>query len=149
MEHADLAELELEDDGGRLRVVRSLAPDPTVSMPVAMPMGGATPAPFGSESAASASPSPEASVDVPEDDPSTVIVKSPMVGTFYRKPSPESPAYVEVGTKIDPESVVCIVEAMKVMNEIHAETKGVVAEILVEDGDSVEYGQGLFKVKTA
>src|SRR5690625_1583614 len=85
---------------------------------------------------------------VEEDDDSLVDIVSPMVGTFYRKPSPESDAYVQEGTKITESSIVCIVEAMKLFNEIEAETTGEVVEILVGDGELVEYGQPLFKVKT-
>ena len=74
-------------------------------------------------------------------------VKSPMIGTFYRSPSPESAAYVEVGTEVNPDTVVCIIEAMKVMNEIKAEAKGVVTQVLVENAKPVEYGQPLFKLR--
>jgi acetyl-CoA carboxylase biotin carboxyl carrier protein len=74
-------------------------------------------------------------------------VKSPMVGTFYKAASPESKPFAEVGTKISETSVVCIIEAMKIMNEIQSEVKGTVVEILVENGQPVEYGQKLFKVK--
>lgn len=70
-----------------------------------------------------------------------------MVGTFYRSPSPENPAFVDLGSKIEEKTVVSIIEAMKIMNEIQAETKGTVVEILVENGQPVEYGQRLFKVK--
>ena len=70
-----------------------------------------------------------------------------MIGTFYRSPSPESASYLEVGTEVSPDSVVCIIEAMKVMNEIKAEVKGVVTQILVENGKPVEFGQPLFKVR--
>jgi acetyl-CoA carboxylase biotin carboxyl carrier protein len=79
--------------------------------------------------------------------PGTVMIESPMVGTFYCSPSPESGAYTEVGARIEPDSVVCIVEAMKVMNEIKAEVSGVITEILVGDGEPVEFGQPLFLVK--
>ncbi|HAR00241.1 MAG: acetyl-CoA carboxylase biotin carboxyl carrier protein [Verrucomicrobiae bacterium] len=72
---------------------------------------------------------------------------SPMIGTFYDSPSPDSPAYVEVGTRVNAETVVCIVEAMKVMNEIKAEKSGVITELLVENARPVEFGQALFKVK--
>lgn len=75
-------------------------------------------------------------------------IVSPMVGTFYRKPAPEKPAYVEVGERVQPDKVVCIVEAMKLMNEIVAEVSGEVVKILVEDGQLVEYGQPLFLVKS-
>lgn len=76
-----------------------------------------------------------------------IEIKSPMIGTFYRSPSPESAAYVEVGTEVTPESVVCIIEAMKVMNEIKAEVKGVITQILVDNAKPVEFGQPLFKVR--
>ena len=74
-------------------------------------------------------------------------VKSPMIGTFYRRPSPDSDPFVEVGAAVEPDTVVCIIEAMKVMNEIKAEVKGVIAEVLVEDGKPVEYGQVLFRIE--
>ena len=70
-----------------------------------------------------------------------------MIGTFYRRPSPDSDPFVEVGTAMEPDTVVCIIEAMKVMNEIKAEVKGVIAEVLVEDGKPVEYGQALFRIE--
>src|SRR5690625_1117596 len=93
-------------------------------------------------------PKQEATTEVAEDDDSIVEIVSPMVGTFYRKPSPESDPYVEVGDKIEESTIVCIVEAMKLFNEIEAETNGEIVEVLVGDGELVEYGQPLFKVKT-
>jgi len=74
-------------------------------------------------------------------------IKSPMIGTIYRAPSPESGNYVEVGTEVNPDTVVCIIEAMKVMNEIKAEAKGVITQILVENAKPVEFGQPLFKIR--
>jgi acetyl-CoA carboxylase biotin carboxyl carrier protein len=74
-------------------------------------------------------------------------IKSPMIGTFYRSPSPESPPYVGLGTEVSPDTVVCIIEAMKVMNEIKAEVAGVISQSLVENAKPVEFGQPLFKVK--
>ena len=74
-------------------------------------------------------------------------IKSPMIGTFYRAPSPESGNYVEVGTEVNPDTVVCIIEAMKVMNEIKAEARGIITEILVENAKPVEFGQPMFKIK--
>ena len=76
-----------------------------------------------------------------------VEIKSPMIGTFYRAPSPESAPYVEVGTEVSPETVVCIIEAMKVMNEIKAEAKGVLTQVMVENAKPVEFGQPLFKLR--
>jgi acetyl-CoA carboxylase biotin carboxyl carrier protein len=74
-------------------------------------------------------------------------IKSPIVGTFYAKPSPDSEPYVDVGSHVEPQTLVCIIEAMKVMNEIKAETSGTIAEILVTNGQAVEYGQVLFRIK--
>ena len=77
----------------------------------------------------------------------TVEIKSPMVGTFYRAPSPESPAYVEVGQTIEPGQVICIVEAMKLMNEIKSEIRGKILEILVDNAEPVEFGQPIFLIE--
>jgi acetyl-CoA carboxylase biotin carboxyl carrier protein len=82
-----------------------------------------------------------------KDEPGISFIKAPMVGTFYRAASPESPAYVEVNSKVVENTVICIIEAMKIMNEIQAEVKGTVVEALVENGQPVEYGQRLFKIK--
>ena len=78
---------------------------------------------------------------------SELEIKSPMIGTFYRAPSPESAPYVDIGSEVNPEAVVCIIEAMKVMNEIKAEAKGVVTQVLVENAKPVEFGQPLFKIR--
>ena len=98
----------------------------TVAM--ALPQTAAAPAP-----AAAASPD--------------LDIKSPMIGTFYRAPSPESAPYVDVGTEVNPDTVVCIIEAMKVMNEIKAEAKGVSTQILIDNAKPVEFGQPLFKIR--
>lgn len=82
-----------------------------------------------------------------EDVPVGRTINAPMVGTFYKSPTPESDAYVKVGDKVTAESIVCILEAMKLFNEIQAELSGEIVEILVEDGQMVEYGQPLFRVK--
>ena len=74
-------------------------------------------------------------------------IKSPMIGTFYRAPSPEAASYVEVGVEVTPETVMCIIEAMKVMNEIKAEAKGVITQVMVENAKPVEFGQPLFKIR--
>ena len=90
---------------------------------------------------------PTASAPVPEPVNVGLEVKSSMIGTLYRRPSPDSDPFVEVGTAVEPDTVVCIIEAMKVMNEIKAEVKGMIAEVLVEDGKPVEYGQALFRIE--
>jgi acetyl-CoA carboxylase biotin carboxyl carrier protein len=97
-------------------------------------------------------PSPSAAPAVPAAAVATPTapeqeIKSPMIGTFYRAPSPEAAPYVEVGSEVNPDTVVCIIEAMKVMNEIKAETKGVITQVLVENAKPVEFGQPLFKVR--
>jgi acetyl-CoA carboxylase biotin carboxyl carrier protein len=76
------------------------------------------------------------------------IFKSPMVGTFYRKPSPDDPAFVKVGDSVNKGDTLCIIEAMKVMNEIQAEHSGEIVDVLLEDGESVEFGQALFKIRS-
>jgi len=83
----------------------------------------------------------------PQPDEDLVEIKSPIVGTFYVTPSPDSEPYVELGSAVRPQTVVCIIEAMKVMNEIKAEASGTIAEILVTNGQAVEYGQVLYRVK--
>ena len=97
--------------------------------------------------APAAIPAPAAPVQPPALPSNELEIKSPMIGTFYRAPSPESAPYVEVGTEVNPDTVVCIIEAMKVMNEIKAEAKGVITQVLVENAKPVEFGQGLFKVR--
>ena len=93
----------------------------------------------GAPPAVAAPPPPPVTVEVD--------IKSPMIGTFYRAPSPEAAPYVEVGTEVNPETVVCIIEAMKVMNEIKAEAKGVITQAMVENAKPVEFGQPLFKIR--
>jgi acetyl-CoA carboxylase biotin carboxyl carrier protein len=104
------------------------------------PTGGSAPAP---------QPAPEAEAKEPAPKPAEnlIEIKSPMVGTFYAAPSPESDSFVSTGAKVDEETVVCIVEAMKVMNEIKAECSGTIAEICVKNAQPVEFGQVLFRVK--
>ena len=97
---------------------------------------------------AAAAPAPAvAAADAPKDEASLREITSPMVGTFYGSASPESPAYVSVGQEVTEDTVVCIIEAMKVMNEIKAEVRGVIAEVVAETGKPVQYGQALFKVR--
>lgn len=94
-----------------------------------------------------AAPAPAAPAATPPPAPEGPEVKSPMIGTFYRRPSPDADSFVEVGSVVEPDTVVCIIEAMKVMNEIKAEVKGTIAEVLLEDGKPVEYGQALFRIE--
>jgi acetyl-CoA carboxylase biotin carboxyl carrier protein len=146
MKRSELSEFEFEEEGFKIKIKRGSGGLPVVS---------ATPQ--------SAHPFPAAPLEAPAarqnsapppppsgsggDEAGFTYVKSPMVGTFYRSPSPENPAFVENGSKVEEKTVVCIIEAMKIMNEIQAETKGTVVEVLVENGQPVEYGQRLFKLK--
>ncbi|HPS55324.1 MAG TPA: acetyl-CoA carboxylase biotin carboxyl carrier protein [Sedimentisphaerales bacterium] len=83
----------------------------------------------------------------PKESENLVEIKSPIIGTFYSQPSPDSEPYVQIGSAVSPQTVICIVEAMKVMNEIKAETTGTIVQVMVENGQAVEYGQVLFKVR--
>lgn len=138
---ADGAKVKLKKNGGAVEVVapKMAAPAPAPVVEQTAASAPATPAQAVNEEAAPAAPA-IADADLHK-------VTSPMVGTFYQSPSPEAPAYVKVGDKVGEESIVCIVEAMKLFNEIEAEIKGEIVEILVKDGQLVEYGQPLFLVK--
>ncbi len=83
----------------------------------------------------------------PQKDDNLIEIKSPIIGTFYAQPSPDSDPFIEVGSAVSPQTVVCILEAMKVMNEIKAETTGTIAQIMIENGQAVEFGQVMFKVR--
>jgi acetyl-CoA carboxylase biotin carboxyl carrier protein len=148
MKRSELTEFAVEEEGFKLKIRRGTNGLPIVSGP-----RGSNP-PFAGENiagAASSQASASAPASVPagetKDEAGITYIKSPMVGTFYRAPSPESKSFSDVGTKVVENTPVCIIEAMKIMNEIQAETKGTIVEILVENGQPVEYGQRLFKVK--
>jgi acetyl-CoA carboxylase biotin carboxyl carrier protein len=139
MKENDLSEFELAEEGFRITIRRKNGLESHVSsMQHAASQAVA-------QMASQAAPTPAA--PVPEPPSNLVEVKSPMVGTFYRSPSPEAEPFVALGREIEEESVVCIVEAMKVMNEIKAEVRGVIRKILVENATPVEFGQPLFLVE--
>jgi acetyl-CoA carboxylase biotin carboxyl carrier protein len=138
MKRSELTEFAVEEEGFKLKIRRGATGLPIVSPGPGANAPGSAPAPAAATTAAPAPAGDEAGV---------TYVKSPMVGTFYRAASPESKPFADVGTKVVENSVVCIIEAMKIMNEIQAETKGAVLEVLVENGQPVEYGQKLFKIK--
>ncbi len=140
MKRSEISEFEIEEEGFKLRLSRKNGE--TQIIHAAAPLAVA-PAPVAAPAAA------PAAAAAPVDEPGILSVKSPMVGTFYTAASAESPAFAKSGTKVGADSIVCIIEAMKVMNEINSELSGTVTEVLVENGDAVEYGQPLFKVKTA
>ncbi len=133
MKKNSLSEFEMENEGFKIKLRRASGEGKTEEVQVQRYLPPTAPA---------------AAPDPPTDPPTNPEIKSPMIGTFYSKPSPESESYVEVGDTITADTVVCIVEAMKVMNEIKAEMSGVIAEILIEDGRPVEFGQPLFRVRS-
>lgn len=119
---------------------------PVVQAPVAPINPVPQAAPVQQVAQASASVPAEPVKETANDDEKYVAIKSPMIGTFYRKPSPDKPAFVNVGDDVNPDTVVCMVEAMKLFNEIEAEISGKIVKVLVDDGDPVEYNQPLFLV---
>lgn len=143
MKENGLEEIEIRHDDDKIFLKRSQPQQIISGVPVMRPESGIVPAgPAGMESLSHPSAYPPVSEE--ED---FVEIKSPIVGTFYATPSPDSEPYVEVGSTVNPQSIVCIIEAMKVMNEIKAETSGTIIDILVTNGQAVEYGQVLFKVR--
>ena len=144
MKRSELTEFAVEEEGFKLKIRRGLEEAPVASGTRIAPPA---PAPAPAAPAPAAAPSPSATTAAPEEEPGVAFVKSPMVGTFYRSPSPESKPFVDVGSTVADNTVVCIIEAMKIMNEIQAEAKGAIVEVLVENGQPVEYGQRLFKIK--
>nr|WP_237702470.1 acetyl-CoA carboxylase biotin carboxyl carrier protein [Opitutus terrae] len=150
MKRSELTEFAVEEEGFKLKIRRGVNGVPVVSGGrtsnppfVALTESGAVSLAAGPQSANGSLTQPAA----PKEEEGVSYIKSPMVGTFYRAPSPESKPFADVGLKVIENTPVCIIEAMKIMNEIQAETKGIVVEILVENGQPVEYGQRLFKVK--
>ena len=144
MKQNELLEVEIEHGDDKIFLKRSgpsLPVERTVAAVPVLPQAGAAPAAPGGEQGA------EISQPLATQQEQLVEIKSPIVGTFYAKSSPDSAPYVEVGSKVNPQTVVCIIEAMKVMNEIKAEVDGTIAEVLVTNGQAVEYGQVLFKVR--
>jgi acetyl-CoA carboxylase biotin carboxyl carrier protein len=145
-----LTEFELEKGDVKLRVKRGPSGEwTTTAVPVAVATGGTQPLPQIIAPAASAPASPAAAPAAAPASPAanTSQIVSPMVGTFYRSPSPDSPPYIEVGQEVNDETVVCIIEAMKVMNEIKAEVSGIIVEVLAVNGKPVDFGKPLFSVR--
>jgi acetyl-CoA carboxylase biotin carboxyl carrier protein len=141
MEEHDLGEIDLRQGEQQIRLSRG-GPKVTAA-------GVNVSSPVSASPAVSAAPSSPAPGSAPEDEANIAYIKSPMVGTFYIKPNPESEAYVRVGDHVDPETTVCIIEAMKVFNEIPAELSGRIVAVLVENEEPVEFGKPLFRVNTS
>ncbi|BAU27423.1 acetyl-CoA carboxylase biotin carboxyl carrier protein [Aneurinibacillus soli] len=157
IDQTSITEFKMEEDGVKLAIkkgnsaVAYVAAEPVVApalqaapAPVAAPAPQAAPAPVAAPAPqAAAAPAPVADID----EAGLHKITSPMVGTFYKSAEPSAPAYVQAGSKVGNDSIVCIVEAMKLFNEIEAEVSGEIVKVLVEDGQLVEYGQPLFLVK--
>jgi acetyl-CoA carboxylase biotin carboxyl carrier protein len=153
IDESSLDSVEIERAGTRIRLAKSPSGPAVISPPGAhaVPVPMAPPAPLATQAveAAPAVPTPAPAEEVPAEAPSSglVDIPSPMVGTFYRSPSPDAPAYVDVGSKINLGDTLCIIEAMKLMNELEAEVSGTVEEVLVDNAEPVEFGQILFRVR--
>ena len=142
-----ISELEITEGEGRVRIVKAAAPQ-AIPIPAMMPAPTAiAPAMAADGSAASAATPSPASGEEPAKAPTGHVVKSPMVGTFYRSAQPGSEAFVSVGSKVRQGDTLCIIEAMKLMNEIEADCDGTVKAVLVENGSPVEFGQPLFVIE--
>ncbi|MGD1084104.1 MAG: acetyl-CoA carboxylase biotin carboxyl carrier protein [Verrucomicrobiota bacterium] len=143
MRKNSISEFEMERQDFKIKLKRGNGGIPAVSEEPGIytaPPAAAAPLPLAAPPATAAAAAATAGANLLE-------IKSPMIGTFYRAPSPESQDYVEVGSEVNPETIVCLIEAMKVMNEIKAEVKGVVTHILVENAKPVEFGQSLFRIR--
>ena len=144
-----LSEFEYEKDGTKIRIRRGPDGEPQVMAsspgliptPAVLPVSAAVPVAVAPAAPISAAPAAAPAVST------LPSINSPMVGTFYSSPAPDAPPYVEVGAMVNAETVVCIIEAMKVMNEIKAEMSGTIVEILAESGKPVEFGKPLFRIK--
>ena len=140
MKKNSISEFELERQDFKIKLKRGgtvIAQYDETPLGLTIPVSTAAPAALAVSAGGSASSANAGDLEI----------KSPMIGTFYRAPSPESGNYAEVGTEVNPESVVCLIEAMKVMNEIKAEVRGVITEILIENAKPVEFGQPMFKIR--
>jgi acetyl-CoA carboxylase biotin carboxyl carrier protein len=150
LDESGIDSLEIARGGTRIRL--SKTPVPGAAAAPAAP-AAAAPAPAAPGAAAAAAPAPAApaaeAAPAPAAAPKSglIEVKSPMVGTFYRAPSPEAPSYVEIGSRVSKGQTLCILEAMKLMNELEAEVSGTIREICVENAEPVEYGQVLFRIE--
>jgi acetyl-CoA carboxylase biotin carboxyl carrier protein len=142
---SNIGEVSIEENGQKLTIKQKKDPAPVyaaapmVSAPVAAPAAV-------SAASAPATPAPAKSAEAPLNESKLVTIKSPMIGTFYRQPSPDKPAFVEVGDTVEAGTPVCIIEAMKLFNKIESEVRGTIVKVLVEDRSPVDYDQPLFQV---
>jgi|KBSMisStandDraft_5_1062788.scaffolds.fasta_scaffold518030_2 acetyl-CoA carboxylase biotin carboxyl carrier protein len=147
-----IAELEVQRGDNRVRIRRASFAAPQEIVVAAPSYTSSASAPPASGAATTAAPSAHPAIEAPRGekphDPNLVLVKSPIVGTFYEAASPEAPPFVRVGERVQPGKVLCIIESMKLMNEIESETSGIIESKLVMNGQPVEYGEALFAVRT-
>lgn len=140
---SNIGEISIEDKDGKVTIKQKEEQVVTVA---AAPQQVYNVAPQAATQALAPVTTPAPAVPVAAAPSNTIIIKSPMIGTFYRKSSPDKPSFAEVGTEVEPGKVVCIIEAMKLFNEIESEVKGTIVKVLVEDASPVEYDQPLFEV---
>ena len=136
MNENNLMELEIEKEGMRIRLKKTISAQEGFNGSILL-----------EREQVNGSGSKQIAEPLKESQGKTVEIKSPMVGTFYRAPSPEAPAYVEAGQNVDPGQVICIIEAMKLMNEIKSEIKGKILEVLVDNAEPIEFGQPIFLIE--
>ena len=149
MRKNSLTEFEMEHQDFKIKLKRGnggSGEEGGLTAPYTLPASAAVPSPLGGAGGMPMAAGTTAPA-VPAADSNLFEIKSPMIGTFYRSPSPDAGEYVEVGSEVGPETVVCIIEAMKVMNEIKAECKGVITQVLIDNAKPVEFGQPLFKIR--
>lgn len=142
LESSELSELEIEEEGRRVRLTKK-----TETVYASVPAPSAPPQAPAPVAPASAVPAPDSAAPKSLADEGLLSVDSPMVGTFYACPAPGEPSYVQMGERITTDQTVCIVEAMKIMNEVAAKVAGTVERVLVENGEPVEFGQPLFAIR--
>ena len=143
---SNIGEISIEDKDGKVTIKQKEDAPVTVAAPVhQVYTATAAPAPV----AAPAPPTPASAAPAAPKADNFITIKSPMIGTFYRRPAPDKPLLADVGTEVSPGKVVCIIEAMKLFNEIESEVKGTIVKVLVEDASPVEYDQPLFLVEPA
>ena len=148
MQQHDLSEFELEREGLKLRVRKTATGYAPAAVTVPAPIV-APPVPANAAASPAAAPPPAAPAAVDEPAMDLAVVKSPIVGTFYRSPEPGAPSFVEIGDRVKKDQVLCIIEAMKLMNEITSEYEGELTSAYVENGKPVQYGERLFAIKTS
>jgi acetyl-CoA carboxylase biotin carboxyl carrier protein len=151
LDEKDISEFELEEEGIKLRIKKAsssnhVAPPPLAPLVPMVPAAASPPLPANPPGTA---PPPAAEPATAEAEEGLAVVKSPIVGTFFRAPDPNGPPFVDVGDRVKPGQVLCIIEAMKLMNEIEAEVAGEIVKVHPENGQPVQYGEALFSIRTA